>query len=413
MTTTLSIVEQARRTAADVLRGNVTPRGLLASRDWYPEVFARDSALSFIGAALLKEKRIYAALKRTLATLAGEQTAAGMVPTCVVHETGQPNFGTIDSTAWFVVMHYLHHYYTADTAFLRRQYPALVRAVRCLQANGRMPDDCVWSQESDDWNDLWSNHGQTLFVNVVYQAALKYMAVLAAALNKRADSAAFRASHFKVQARINEALWVPEALENVNTRPTQKHQQVLEPLRLFAMARGPMRHYMAFVSRGFIGSFCDVFSNALAIVLGQSDTYRTQRILDYFSDTAVGQPYPCRVIYPPVHEGSVHWRDYYNSSNLNQPHHYHNGGCWPHAGGIFVAAHVKAGRMQAAEEHVQRLAACNHLGTTGAWQFMEWIHPENGRPCGSRFMSWSAGMYVYAYEVLHDPLILNVLTPEL
>lgn len=408
-----STIEQARRKAVEILHGNLTPRGLIASRDFYPEVFCRDATLSFIGAALLGEKRIFDAVACTLTTLTKDQTAAGIVPTCVQHATGAPNFGTIDSNAWFIVLHYLHYYHTNDKALLARQYPALVRALRCLQANGRTPDDCVWSQESDDWNDLWSNHGQTLFVNVAFQAALKYMALLAGELNKRADSAEFRASHGKVKARIDEALWVPEALDKVAIQQRQQHQPALEPLRLYAMARGPMRHYMAFVAQHHIGSFCDVFSNAMAIVFGQSDTYKTGRILDYFHDAAVGEPYPCRVIYPPVLEGSPHWRDAYHGYNLNLPHQYHNGGCWTHAGGFFVAAHIKAGRVPAAEAQLQRLADANRMGKDGEWQFMEWFHAENGRPWGSRWMSWSAGMYIYAYEVLRDPQLLDVLDPAL
>ena len=408
---TTGILATAHSKAIEILRGNLTARGLLASRDWYQEVFARDSAVSFIGACLLKDKKIFRALKTTLTTLTANQSVFGMIPTCVHDDTGRADFGTIDSTAWVIVMHYLYHHYTGDTKFIARQYPALVNAVRCLQANGRMPDDCVWSQESDDWNDLWSTHGQPLFVNVVYQAALKYMARLAAALNKRADSAAFRQHHRNVKQRINYVLWVPESLAQVDTTFKQSHQPVLEPLRLFAKSRGPMRHYLAFVSRGFIGSFCDVISNAMAITFGLSDTYRTGRILDYFHESGVDKPYPARVIYPPVQEGSEHWRDYYYSYNLNLPHHYHNGGCWPHAGGFYVAAHVKAGRTAEAERQLVNLAEFNKLGKTGEWEFVEWVHADNGRPWGSRFMSWSAGMYLYAHAVLHDPKILDVLDP--
>lgn len=409
---TASITDTAYQKAIGILEGNLTKRGLVASRDWYKEVFARDSAITFIGASLLEDKRIYAALKTTLATLVAGQDVCGMVPTCVHDDTGQANFGTIDSTAWVIVMHYVYYRCTGDKAFITKQYPALVRAVRCLQANGRRPDDCIWSQESDDWNDAWSNHGQTLFVNVVYQAALKYMAVLAAALNKRADSAAFRASHLNVRRRINDTLWVPESIDKVDTRSTQAHQQQYEQLRAFAKSRGPMRHYLAFMSRGFIGSFCDVMSNAMAIVFGVSDAYRTGRILDYFHEAGVDEPYPARVIYPPVQEGSEHWRDYYYTYNLNLPHHYHNGGCWPHCGGFHVAAHVKAGRMDEAARHLARLAEFNRLGKTGEWEFVEWAHGGNGRPWGSRYMSWSAGMYIFAHQAVRDPHILDILDPE-
>lgn len=409
----MSIVDIARTKAEEILEGNFTPRGLVASKDWYKEVFARDSAISFIGACLLGKKKLYGSLKKTIATLSRGQTEFGLVPTCVVAGSGEKNFGTIDSTAWLIVLEYLHYTYTGDKAFLTKQYPHLVKAVRCLQANGRLPDDCVWSQESDDWNDDWSNHGQTLFVNSIWQAALKYMAILAGQLNKRADAKAFAASHQAVKQRIDDALWVPESRQAVKVQTDQIHNAVCEQISNFAKSRGAMRHYLAFVSRGFIGSFCDVMSNSMAICFGQSDDYRTGRILDYFHEIAADTPYPAPVIYPPVQEGSEHWRDYYYGYNLNLPHHYHNGGLWPHCGGFFVAAHAKDGRKQAAEDMLVKLAEFNKLGKGGEWEFVEWAHGVNGRAWGSRFMSWSAGMYIYAYEVLKDPSILDVLDPKL
>jgi len=78
---------------------------------------------------------------------------------------------------------------------------------------------------------------------------------------------------------------------------------------------------------------------------------------------------------------------------LNAPHHYHNGGVWPFLGGFYVAALVKAGRLDAAAQALQRLAELNQAG-----RFNEWHHGQTGAPMGAEDQAWSAGMYLFASE---------------
>jgi glycogen debranching enzyme len=55
-----------------------------------------------------------------------------------------------------------------------------------------------------------------------------------------------------------------------------------------------------------------------------------------------------RVLHPVIHPGNKDWREYYRNNNLNLPEQYHNGGIWPFVGGFYVAALVKAGRLDEA-----------------------------------------------------------------
>jgi len=56
---------------------------------------------------------------------------------------------------------------------------------------------------------------------------------------------------------------------------------------------------------------------------------------------------------------------------------------------------VKAGRRDAAEATLQKLAELNQAG-----QFNEWHHGETGTPLGVQDQAWSAGMYLFACECM-------------
>lgn len=91
-------------------------------------------------------------------------------------------------------------------------------------------------------------------------------------------------------------------------------------------------------------------------------------------------------------------REYYRNNNLNIPEQYHNGGIWPFVGGFYVAALVKAGRMEEARRQLEKLAKVNRLGLEEEWEFNEWCHGRTGRPMGYPHQAWSAGMYLYPYH---------------
>ena len=86
--------------------------------------------------------------------------------------------------------------------------------------------------------------------------------------------------------------------------------------------------------------------------------------------------------------------------NLNLPHHYHNGGAWPYIGGFYVAALVRAGRLDEAARQLGKLRAMNRAGKTGEWGFNEWFHGQSGRPMGFDGQSWSAALYIYAVDAV-------------
>ena len=98
--------------------------------------------------------------------------------------------------------------------------------------------------------------------------------------------------------------------------------------------------------------------------------------------------------------GDKDWRDYFLVRNLNQPHHYHNGGTWAFIGGFYVAALVQAGRLDEAQVQLGKLAEMNRQGVRAEWEFNEWFHGVSGRPMGYAGQTWSASMYLYAHDAV-------------
>lgn len=83
----------------------------------------------------------------------------------------------------------------------------------------------------------------------------------------------------------------------------------------------------------------------------------------------------------------------------NPPHCYHNGAVWPFVGGFHVASLALAGRPQEAGGLLEGLAGANRVAD---WGFHEWLHGETGEPAGAPQQTWNAGMYVLAWNGVHN-----------
>ena len=153
----------------------------------------------------------------------------------------------------------------------------------------------------------------------------------------------------------------------------------------------------------------DTLGNLLAILFGVADRRKADLILDYIHGCGLNEPFPVRALYPVIHPGDNDWRDYFRVRNLNQPHHYHNGGAWPFIGGFYVAALVQAGRLEEARTQLAKLAAMNQQGNNEEWEFNEWFHGHSGRPMGFAGQSWSAAMYLFAQNAVEQgtPSVFN------
>lgn len=403
------MIEQAYEKALEVLHRCATPLGFKASAlaEGYPQVWGRDAPITSLGALASGDSVLIDCARASLETLGNRQTELGMIHLNIDTRTGEvttENAGAVDANLWFILGHYTYIETTDDTGFLRVQWSKLTKALLWLRYQDMNACGLLEVPEAGDWADLYAVRYNVLYDNVLYYGALRAMAQMAKRLKEPAET--YEGLADDVKTKLNLLMWLDRPW---NPQEFGEQLQRLKEMRLewFLLYQNTATltekpYYLPWVGFREFGDVFDGFGNTLAILLGIADEQRTMSILDYAHAAGADQPYPLKAFYPPIYPGERDWRDYYRSRNLNLPHQYHNGGIWPFLGGFYVAALVKAGHVDLAEQQLALLAEANRLGRRGPWEFNEWIHGLSGRPMGYPLQAWSAGLFIYAAEVMRE-----------
>jgi glycogen debranching enzyme len=363
--------------------------GLKASggRLGHQQIWARDSMIASLGARFAPDNRIQDALRASLALLKRHRASGGAIPNNVDCATLRPNFRAYaDGGLWWVI-----------GSVCLAPDPEVVREVlRWYEYQDVDQSGLLSMQEGSDWQDLFCTRGKGLYLNCLYVLALR----CAAELFEGEEGDLLRRRASLVSDRINSSFWY-EGDGNVMRHLSQTFSTEGAPgsdslgrLRWVPEKRRLVdeRYYLPYLAFRSVGEWFDSFGNLLAILAGVADQPRTDAILDFISRHSL-DIWPLRSLTPVIRPGDADWRDYYGS--LNVPHRYHNGGVWPFLGGFYIAALVKAARIDAAGVVCRRLAELNQAG-----QFNEWHHGETGEAMGVQDQAWSAGMYLFAWECM-------------
>ncbi len=418
------LMQTARQTAERILIANGDELGIKASGSAYQQLWARDSMICGFGLWLFDNPEGGAMHKRSLETLRHFQSRMGKIP----HNVGYTDVddpalvalggrlqtdgserrlvadtthaGCVDSNLWYILGHYFHYVMGNDVGELRAVWGSVEQAALWLRYQDSNECGLLEVHEAMDWADLFSNHYNVLFDNVLYFAMWKAMGQMAQALGLPADDYVRMADD--VRRKVNLLLWVgPEEPKDWDWIRRER-QEWLYPLKRAETELVVRPHYLPYMAfRDYADRF-DTFGNLLAILFGVADQKKADLILDYIQGTGLNEPFPVRVVYPVVNPGEKDWRDYFRVRNLNLPHHYHNGGAWAFIGGFYVAALVQAGRFDEAEVQLGKLTEMNRLGVRKEWEFNEWFHGTSGRPMGYSEQSWSAAMYLYALDAVKN-----------
>ncbi len=420
------ILDDARNRAEQLLLANGSDIGLVGSNQAYRQVWARDSMLCGLGLMECKNREGALIYRRSLETLRKYQSKLGKIP----HNVGKGNefdpalianggrmanphdedifqdtahSGCVDGNLFYILGQYHYYVKTHDDAFLRQSWESIEKALLWLQYQDSNECGLLEVHEAMDWADLFSNHYNILFDNILYCAVYRAMAFMA-------ESMGFSSLHYSdaamdVKKKINILFWVgseePKNFEWINNN----RKEWLYPLKRIETELVERPFYLPFVAfRDFSDRF-DTLGNLFSIVYGIADKKKANKILDYIEECGINKPFPVQATYPPIQPGDKDWRDYFRVRNLNLPHQYHNGGAWPFIGGIYVMALIKAERLKEARLQFESLTTMNHMGRLHEWEFNEWFHGVSGKPMGYAGQSWSCAMYIAAFESLKKGVI--------
>jgi glycogen debranching enzyme len=420
---TSDFTRAGRAHAQRLLLSNGGELGLLGSSRAYQQVWSRDSMLCSLGLLLCGEEG-QAIHRRSLETLRTYQSPLGKIP----HNVGRANVadpaliahggklggagqsegvlvdtahaGCVDNNLWYILGYYFNDVATGDKALLAGAWDSLEKALLWLRYQDSNECGLLEVHEAMDWADLFNNHYNVLFDNVLYYAVWKSMGYLAEALGR--DTVSYFRLAEDVRRKVNTVLWVgPEEPKDWEwiSRERKEWTYTLKRIETELVERPFYLPYVAF--RDYADRF-DTLGNLIAILFGMADQTKANKILDYIHGTGLNEPYPVQCLYPVLHPNDKDWREYYRVRTLNQPHHYHNGGIWPFIGGLYVAALVQAGRLDEAGRQLDKLAEMNHNGRHSEWEFNEWCHGISGRPMGYGGQSWSTAMYLFAHDAVEN-----------
>lgn len=360
----------AANAAKDVLLHNASGpfQGLPRTAGWgYPEPYTRDLMIASLGIVATGDARLWDALRRTLESLARNQTPRGHIPSLAHSPESR---GASDTTPLFLIGTAAFREATGEYEFLKGE---VARAQSWMSHQSPEDSSLVAQQPTTDWRDEQWVLGYGLYVNTLAYAAQRLH-------NQHADA---------------DALW--KAINGPDaTAP--RGDGIHEGLRL-----SDRPYFALWAHKVERSDRFDLLGNSLAILTGLASPSQANAIIDWVEneceqmrrrgELSLHLP-PC--FFPYCRPGDDDWRDRCEQYNL--PGEYHNGGVWPFVCGFYVAALIAAGRFELADRTLEELTrvitiAREHDVTHG---FNEWFHAPRGEPRGQDWQTWSAAMYVYA-----------------
>jgi glycogen debranching enzyme len=378
-----NLIEACRLRAVKLLRRNLTPAGILASsrsaaaaKRGYLNIFGRDASLCAIGMAVSGDPVLEEGAVAGLATLAAHQAGNGQIPNIVYPGRAHADFwyvGCIDATLWWLAAVAALDRIRPAGRLRRRFGNACERALDWLRCQEHPGIGLLQQNEASDWADIMPRSGFVLYSNALWHL-VKIQYGLPGAPLTRANARRIFNPFGGAAARDRRVALLAAYAKHV------------------ARDRGLYLSYVNFADCGDEG---DTFANALALLCGLVQGAEARRVRGALERAHAGTPYPMRVVCDPIPFRSRRWRAYMERHRQNFAWQYHNGGIWPFAGALWVAALAEAGERASARRHLLGLAGANALGD---WAFYEWLHGRTCEPRGMRGQSWNAAGYLIAHH---------------
>lgn len=364
-------IERAKIAALEVLIHNSHGpfQGLPRTAGWgYPEPYTRDLMFSILGIAVSDNQLLLHSIRKTLETLAENQTEHGHIPS-LVHD--KEDRGASDTTPLFLLATGIFRKVSGETEFLQE---AVEKALTWMDYQSPSDRCLIAQQPTSDWRDEQWVTGYGLYVNAL---AYSYLRILRK--DEKADKMRHDMNRFTITAGVTH--------KHVHEGLVVKHKP-----------------YFAFWSYKIHSSErFDLLGNSLAILSGLASPKRADEMVSWIEeecaemrrngDLALDLP---PNFFPFIKPEDPDWLPRYTL--FNKPGEYHNGGIWPFIEGFYVAALVAAKRYTLAEEKLVELTRCIRKSHDEnlPFGFNEWIKSQDGAPMGQDWQTWSAALYLYA-----------------
>ena len=404
------LIDQCYLKAIGVLKKNSTKFGFKASVKKYNQVWARDGAITVLGANLIEDKELLKTSRLTLETLKNHQTSMGQIPNNFALDKKRSTYYATDANPWWIIG--VENYFTktkdsdspAARKFLDEFWPSVKKAIQWLKYQIKDQSCLLDTPETSDWMDTSiGRRGKVFYTNCLYWKAIESFNKLAKILGENK----FNLTLYKniktqdlneLKQRINLLFWPAEkGKEFLTTYHKEFFEESIYPWR---------EHYTNYLAKEFYEDRCDVFANILAILFGITNKNKQEKILNYFFQKRVSDPYPVKVLNPPIFYPDPTWNPkidlYVKPEAQNIPFHFHNAAIWPYIGGFYILMLVKCGENKKAQEELEKLAKANKIGKEIDWEFNEWLHGKSGKPQGAVLQAWSAAGYIIAYKAVKE-----------
>ncbi len=364
-------VEEAKRAALDVLLHNSHGpyHGLPRTAGWgYPEPYTRDLMIASLGILASGNEQLIASHRKTLLTLAKNQSTHGHIPS-LVHDP--EDRGASDTTPLFLLSLAIYRQVTGENKFLEE---SSFKALNWMDYQS--PDDriMVGQLPTSDWRDEQWVLGYGLFVNTLVYAYLR------------------------LYGHDEKASLLQGMMSKFTILGDTQHRHVHEGLVVPHKPYYTLWSYKVHRSERF-----DLLGNSLAIITGIASPSRAKSLVSWIemecealktrSELALDFP---PNLFPYILPEDPDWRPRYK--RYNKPGEYHNGGIWPFVCGFYIVAVIAAGLPRLAEKLLETFTNVVQFSRDKnlRFGFNEWIRAQDGIPMGQDWQTWSAAMYLYA-----------------
>jgi glycogen debranching enzyme len=364
----------------------ISKKGFIASLENttnYKRVWTRDSTLCIIAAILSNDKKLLNSSKLTIITLFENQHKQGFMPSNVDNR-GKVSYGgivgRIDNNSWAIIGLCLFTLHTQDDSLCNKYKKNVQKCFEVLNSwefNGK---HLMYMPQSGDWADEHIFHGYTLFNQLLRVWALQ----LAAKLYKVKE---WKQKANQIKKVIEHNFWNNKSMKNLYA----PHLQHLLP-------KQKSLYWQLGFNAGCYYTYFDLQANALALYLEIGSLQQQKETIEFINDLFIKSKYQILPsFFPTVQNNDADWKMLKNNfaySFRNKPYQFHNGGLWPVWNGFLVLAlnKNKNKNKKLAEQITNGIYNANNINN----QINECIDATTGKPCGTKFCTWSAAGAIIA-----------------